>query len=552
MTNQEGIHQPTLPKVEVAVVSEQGRRDENQDWLSWTQTPRGELFVIADGMGGYKGGALAAKMTVEMVERAVSDAPQEWSFGKAVTEALSLANGEVHRLAHSGNPDTENMGSTALVMLLSDGRAQIAHVGDSRAYLLRDDRLQLLTRDHTRVQQMIDAKMLTLEQARNHPEGHLLSRAIGSHGEVEVEISGPVTLKRGDALLLCSDGLSGFVTDEQICNTLKNQRDVQRVPEELVNLALSAGGNDNITIQFVRVDGTVRERVTAQMPVVTVLAQGRPRDAFAMLAKRGVVVFVGMAAVAVLATNMPRALAPPMIELTYDRAAGVLRWNAEQAESVDIQPNIGVRGTTGQAVPKPTDKEVMYTATATARRLFVWPVTAKVTATVPATLQAVTRSGTSTSPTSSASTGEPTDSNPAVPVTQEPAVAQPSAAPSQAAAPQRGGASGRRGQTSSSRPASGNGSNGRSDTSTPPRRGGASSPQAPSSSIEVTAPAPAPSEKQDEPPKEAAPANHEPTAAKEPAPTSTSQRPEADADAPGAGEKPVSSTPSSQTDERGK
>ena len=207
-----------------------------------------------------KGGALAAKMTVDMVEQAVSDAPPEWSFGKAVTEALSQANHEVHRLAHRGNPDTENMGSTALVVLLSDGHAHIAHVGDSRAYLLRNNNLQLLTRDHTRVQQMVDANMLTPEQARNHPDGHLLSRAIGSRAEVEVEISGPVPLKTGDAFLLCSDGLSGFVTDEQIAQTLKKQRDVQRVPQDLVNLALSAGGNDNITIQFVRVDGTVRER----------------------------------------------------------------------------------------------------------------------------------------------------------------------------------------------------------------------------------------------------------------------------------------------------
>ena len=251
-----------FPKVVVAVASEQGRRDENQDWLSWTQTPHGELFVIADGMGGYKGGALAAKMTVDMVEQAVSEAPQEWTFGKAVTEALSLANNEVYRLAHGGNADTENMGSTALVVLLSNGHAHIAHVGDSRAYLVRNNNLQLLTRDHTRVQQMIDAKMLTREQARNHPDGHLLSRAIGSRADVEVEISGPVPLKTGDALLLCSDGLSGFVTDEQIRQDAHSkQTDVQRVPQALVNLALSAGGNDNITIQFVRVDGTVRERV---------------------------------------------------------------------------------------------------------------------------------------------------------------------------------------------------------------------------------------------------------------------------------------------------
>ena len=301
VTNEQAVSQPAVPKVAVAVASEQGRREENQDWYSWTQSPLGELFVIADGMGGYKGGALAAKMTVDIVERGMSEAPQEWSFGRAATEALAAANQEVHRLAHSGNPDTENMGSTALVVLLSEGRAQIAHVGDSRAYLLRDGELQLLTRDHTRVQQMIDAKMLTPEQARHHPEGHLLSRAIGSRADVEVEITGPFPLKKGDGLLLCSDGLSGFVSDDKIRATLQKQRDVQRVPEDLVNLALSEGGNDNITIQFVRVDGTVRERVTAKMPVKMIREQGRSRDAFVVIVKRAVPVFATLAAVAVLA-----------------------------------------------------------------------------------------------------------------------------------------------------------------------------------------------------------------------------------------------------------
>jgi protein phosphatase len=534
VTNQEVIPQPTFPKVEVAVASDQGRREENQDWLSWTQTPRGELFVIADGMGGYKGGALAAKMTVDTVEASVSDAPPEWSFGKAVTEALSEANREVHRLAHSGNPDTENMGSTALVVLLSDGRAHVAHVGDSRAYLLRNNKLQLLTRDHTRVQQMVDAKMLTPEQARNHPEGHLLSRAIGSRAEVEVEISGPVPLEVGDALLLCSDGLSGFVTDDQICKALNKHRDVQLVPQELVNLALSAGGSDNITIQFVRVDGTVRKRVTAKIPISEVIAQGRTGDAFATLAKRGLIGFVAIAAVLVLAVSTMAALAPPSVTLAYDPATEVLTWTAQQADAVNIQPGLGQKEKEGQLrVPKGTTAAT-YTATATAKLLMVWTVTSPpVEFLVPA---AAPRPGTPAPAPTTASTQPVAPTAPPATTQPPPKVAKPTAKP---AAPankgKSGGTSAGRGNAGPSRPPSAKKSINEPGTTAPSPPGGP--------------PAQEPSPAQQPPPTNQPP-TEEPAPANEQAQTSPSQRPAPDgAEPPRQEQEPAVNTPPGQPDE---
>ena len=527
MTNQEVISQPSFPKVAVAVASEQGLRDENQDWLSWTQTPRGELFVIADGMGGYKGGALAAKMTADTVEASLSEAAPEWSFGKAVTEALSEANREVHRLAHSGDPDTENMGSTALVVLLTDGSAQIAHVGDSRAYLLRDNKLQLLTRDHTRVQQMIDANMLTREQARNHPESHLLSRAIGSREEVEVELTGPVPLKVGDALLLCSDGLSGFVTDEQICNTLKKHRDVQRVPQELVNLALSAGGNDNITIQFVRVDGTVRTRVTARMPVSEVIAQGRTGDAVVTLAKRGLLVFVAIAAVLVLAVNTRAALAPPVIQLDYDPATELLKWSAPQADSVNIQPGLGAKQNNGELrVPRGL-ADATYTATASAKRLLVWTVTSPA---VEKVVPAVAPLPSARPHSSSLPIAPPADLNPSTRTTPPPAEAR-SKVPAKPATPavtgKTSGRSSGKGNKSSNEP----GTAPKSPPGGPPAQGPALAQQPPPAQQPPTTNQPPPDE----------PAN---------AQTSPNQRPAPDAaDAPPQGQEPAVNTTPSKPDE---
>jgi hypothetical protein len=181
-------------------------------------------------------------------------------------------------------------------------------------------------------------------------------------------------LNSGDALLLCSDGLSGFVTDDEICTTLKKHRDVQSVPQELVNLALSAGGNDNITIQFVRVDGTVRKRVTAALPVSQVIAQGRTGDAVATLAKRGLLVFVAIAALLLAAVSTRASLAPPTVQLDYDPATEMLTWTAPEADSVNIQPEVGPTASSGQRRVSRGTTAVTYKATATAKRL-LWTVT---------------------------------------------------------------------------------------------------------------------------------------------------------------------------------
>ena len=257
------------PNLKVAVVSEKGRRDENQDWLSWTQSPWGELFIVADGMGGYKGGARAAQMTVEGIEKRLTKSPVEVPFVQALKEAIQETNAEVHRAATSGDPETEKMGSTVVVALVSEGKVQVGHVGDSRAYILkkgsalRGSHLVRLTKDHTSVQQMLDAGIITLKQAKEHPDSHILSRAIGSKPEVEVEIGELKEWSPGDALLMCSDGLSGFVEDQEIKKVLDETAEIQQIPNALVNLALNAGGNDNITVQFVRLESP---RQTALLP----------------------------------------------------------------------------------------------------------------------------------------------------------------------------------------------------------------------------------------------------------------------------------------------
>lgn len=256
-----------IPDMQVAVLSEKGNREENQDWMSWSRVAWGECYIVADGMGGYKGGAVASKMTVEGLERYLKELPADWSFEKALREALQRTNREVYTSAHSGDPSMENMGSTVAVALISDSKVQVGHLGDSRVYLLRNGQLRLLTKDHTAVQRMVDAGMITPEQAREHPDAHILSRAVGSKPEAEIEIGEPVDLQQGDGVLLCSDGVHAYVDDAQLEKVVNRSPNVQEVPNAVIDLALRSGSDDNLTVQFIRY-GTptgMARRLTARL-----------------------------------------------------------------------------------------------------------------------------------------------------------------------------------------------------------------------------------------------------------------------------------------------
>jgi protein phosphatase len=301
--------------MEVAVLSDAGKREENQDWMSWSRIPWGECYIVADGMGGYKGGALAARMTVEGLERHLKSQPPEWPFDKALQEAARRTNTDVYSAAQSGNPEMDRMGSTVAVALVSGGNLHTGHIGDSRIYLFRGRQLKLLTTDHTSVQRMVEAGMLTPEQAREHPEAHILSRAVGSKADVEIEIGGPFPLQPGDGILICSDGLTGYVTDKQIEKVLARQSDVQRVPKQLLELALQSGSDDNITVQFVRYGRHKRKkRHTAKLASLPDAGRVDQVHDFVrgLSTKRGAVVALMFVAVLVAVPVLRRSGGPPV------------------------------------------------------------------------------------------------------------------------------------------------------------------------------------------------------------------------------------------------
>lgn len=216
------------------------------------------LFIVADGMGGHRGGEQASRMSVEVVREVVAanitaisnqgreagDPDKNSPAVNALREALQEANAKVFS-ASSNNPDLQGMGTTITSVLILDDQAFIGHVGDSRAYLLRQEQLYQVTMDHSLVAEQVRLGLMTEAQSRVSQYRNIITRSVGVDADVEVDLY-YVHLEPGDLLLLCSDGLNGMVTDEQIGDVLRGHF-ADQCPQRLVDLACAQGGEDNIT-----------------------------------------------------------------------------------------------------------------------------------------------------------------------------------------------------------------------------------------------------------------------------------------------------------------
>jgi PPM family protein phosphatase len=253
------------------------RRSENQDRMVSFQTDMGELFVVADGMGGHRGGATAATMVVEGFERNLRALPPGFTPRAALRAAARRTNAEICSAGEAGDPATAKMGSTVVILFVSRSQVFVGHIGDSRAYLFRQGHLSRLTRDHTLVQHLVDRGLITEEEARDHPDASVLARAMGRRSDLDIEFSSNLTLDEGDSVLLCSDGLSGYVDDPEIGEVLAQNRDPQAAAEALVEAALATGGYDNITVHVV----TLTRRIASAsrgMRVAKADGPGMPDD----------------------------------------------------------------------------------------------------------------------------------------------------------------------------------------------------------------------------------------------------------------------------------
>ncbi len=244
--------------LETAALSDVGlRRANNQDSLAvvlagspeqWEQ--RGHLFVVADGMGAHAAGELASKLatdTVPLTYHKLLDRPPH----EALLQAVCDANAQIHSRGMASE-DFRGMGTTASVLALLPQRAWVAHVGDSRVYRLRAGRLEQLTFDHSLVWELRAAGQIPPGDAPNYIPKNIITRSLGPNPDVQVDLEGPLALEPGDTFLLCSDGLSGQVNDQEIGKILAVLPPNEAV-QTLVDLANLRGGPDNITVIVARV-----------------------------------------------------------------------------------------------------------------------------------------------------------------------------------------------------------------------------------------------------------------------------------------------------------
>jgi PPM family protein phosphatase len=213
------------------------------------------VFAVADGLGGHRGGEVASAMAVEplaaMDGRDFADADQA---AEALTGAIRAANQAILRRGRA-DPELWGMGTTVTAAAVAAGRVlQLAHVGDSRAYLLRAAaQLRQLTTDHTVVAEAVERGLLTRQQAAVHPQRGVVTRAVGLDPDVPVDLPEPLELEPGDQVLLCSDGLTEVVGDDQIAGVLAEQADGDDACGTLIAAANQAGGPDNVTVVLLRV-----------------------------------------------------------------------------------------------------------------------------------------------------------------------------------------------------------------------------------------------------------------------------------------------------------
>lgn len=232
-------------------------RSENQDFGLYTTPseereahPGGRLMVVADGMGGHRGGATASRLAGEIVKAQYLGSDGD-DVAAALRDSLARANARIHSEAAS-NPDLRGMGTTTSALVVRNQDAWFAHVGDSRIYMVRGGEIKQLTDDHSLVATMVREGLLTKSEAETHPRRNVLQRSMGVSEDVEIDVRGPFEVQVGDIFILCSDGLHGVVKEEEMRDVVAG-RTIRDAADEFIRLAIERGAPDNVTVIVARV-----------------------------------------------------------------------------------------------------------------------------------------------------------------------------------------------------------------------------------------------------------------------------------------------------------
>lgn len=250
-----------------------GGRTENQDSAGSMQTRFGFASVVCDGMGGAAGGKVASAMAVDIILHELNNT-RNADPASALRSAISKASQEIYRRGHH-RPELRGMGTTAIAIIINADKAVVAHVGDSRAYQLREGEKVFRTDDHSKVFELVKRGILTEEQARLSEESNVIQRALGIAADVDVEINDNIPFWEGDLFMLCTDGVCGALPEEELLGMLTSTRDVKKLSQnviEQIDLAGNrlGGGHDNLTVSFLQplINSKLKVRIDMKTRIV--------------------------------------------------------------------------------------------------------------------------------------------------------------------------------------------------------------------------------------------------------------------------------------------
>jgi PPM family protein phosphatase len=251
----------------------------NEDAYLATRRPDATLLVVCDGMGGHEGGRVASNTAIQVLKSLFEASLPASGHARYLRQLIETAGRAVHALA-SGEESELRPGSTCVAMLFTSAGVAIAHAGDSRAYLLRGGAIERLTQDHSVINDLVMAGIMSPTEAKNHPDAHRITRALGMNAQVVVDVREVHDIRTSDQFLLCSDGLTDLVDDIEIARILGGSRqdDVERASTALIDLAKQRGGHDNVTVVVAHVvaSGTGQPEARELLPTESDVSSSVP------------------------------------------------------------------------------------------------------------------------------------------------------------------------------------------------------------------------------------------------------------------------------------
>jgi serine/threonine protein phosphatase PrpC len=227
-------------------------RQKNEDYMESFQCDFGDTFIVCDGMGGHIGGEIASRLAILAIKEFMISNPKGITNTRdLINESLNIANNAIISRIEE-NPDLAGMGTTCVILIIKNGVAFTGNLGDSRIYTIRNKKIYQLTKDQSFVQELVDNKIITYEEAENHPRKNEIMQALGINKKITPQLNNGLSVYKDDCFVLCSDGLSGMMSDEDILKAVLNYLPMDAC-ESLVKLANTNGGTDNITVQIIKV-----------------------------------------------------------------------------------------------------------------------------------------------------------------------------------------------------------------------------------------------------------------------------------------------------------